>query len=148
MRSSIAKLGWIAALLFAALLLRAPARAACCIEGCGGTVSWTSCGINECTGGVCDSPIGSAVFFDENATCGETGIFSTCPADEVGQCADGVNNDEWTGDTSTDCKDPDCVFDPACPSASVPVAGGFGLAVTAFILLALGVFAVRSRLRA
>jgi hypothetical protein len=148
MRRSIAKLGWVMALQFAALLPHAPARAACCIEGCGGTVSWTSCGINECTGGACDSAIGSAVFFDANATCGEGSPFASCPPDEVGQCADGVNNDAWTGDRNTDCEDPDCAFDPFCPSASVPAAGGFGIAVTALVLLAFGIFTLRSRLRA
>ena len=151
MRGSIARLGSITALVLAVgLLLRVPAHAACCIEGCGSdTISWTSCtNTSECTGGFCPSPIGSAIQFDPTATCGEGGLpFSTCPPNEVGQCADGVNNDEWTGDLATDCLDPDCALDPACPQHSVPVAGGIGLAATAIGLLVLGVFAVRSRLR-
>ena len=70
-------------------VLRAPARAACCFEQCG----WIACGINECPpSGECPGPLGSVIFFDADATCGE-GDFSRCPPTEVGQCTDGVNND-------------------------------------------------------
>ena len=150
MRGSIAKLISATILLLSlGLALRLPANAACCIEGCGGEPSWTSCtNTSQCTGGVCNSPIGSAIAFDPNATCGEGVPFSSCPATEVGHCADGVNNDVWTGDLATDCQDPDCALDPACPSTSIPVAGGVGLAATAFVLLVMGVVVLRSRLRA
>ena len=149
MRGSIAKLISATVLLLTlGLALRFPANAACCIEGCGAVPSWTSCtNTSQCTGGVCNSPLGSAIAFDPNGVCGE-GSFSSCPPNEVGECTDGVNNDEWTGDVLTDCDDPDCAFDSACRSASVPVAGGFGLAGTAIVLLAMGIFVLRSRLRA
>jgi len=129
--------------------LSEPARAACCIEGCGGVpIPWVSCGILSCTGGDCPSPIGSAIFTDPNATCGEGPTFSGCPPNEIGQCADGVNNDAWTGDLLTDCNDPDCASDPLCPTESVPAASGLGLAATAMALLGMGVAALRSRMRA
>ena len=129
------------------LLAGGEARAACCIEGCGSeTIQWTSCtASSQCTGGVCPSPIGSAIAFDPNATCGEGNPpFSTCPPDERGQCHDGVNNDAWTGDVLTDCEDPDCFSDPGCPQHA-PVASGTALAIVAGALLALGIVALRSR---
>ena len=150
MRGSMARTATGAALLLAMGITVPAADAACCIEGCGGVpIPWTSCGNPDCTGGVCPSPIGSAIAFDPTATCGEGGFpFSTCPPNEVGQCQDGVNNDAWTGDLLTDCEDPDCASDPACPAHAVPAASGLGLAATAIALLGLGVTLLRSRIRA
>lgn len=147
MQRPLANIAWAALASTLALALPVTARGACCIEGCG-SVPWTSCtNTNQCTGGVCPGPLGSAIAFDENGTCGE-GMFSSCPPTEVGECADGVNNDEWTGDLATDCADPDCVGDPNCPRvAGVPAAGGFGLAATALALFGIGVWFLRSRLR-
>jgi hypothetical protein len=96
---------------------------------------------------VCPGPIGSAIQFDPDAVCGEGSPFSQCPPNEVGQCADGVNNDAWTGDRLTDCRDPDCWGDRACPNQAVPAAGAVGLAVTAAALLAIGVLVLRARIR-
>ncbi len=148
MRGSVAKLVLTAALvLIAGIAVRAPAGAECCIEGCG-TVPWTSCtSTNQCTGGVCPGPLGSAISYDPDGICGQ-GNFSSCPPNEVGQCTDGVNNDAWTGDLLTDCEDPDCAADPACPRLGAPAAGGFGLVATAIALLAMGILVLRSRLRA
>jgi hypothetical protein len=102
-----------------------------------------------CTGGVCPGSLGSAIAFDPDATCGEGTPFSSCPADEVGQCADGVNNDEWTGDIAVDCNDPDCFADPACKGpVGAPLASGTGLALLGAVLFGVGIMARRSRLRA
>jgi hypothetical protein len=134
-------------LAFAVVVLAGgEARAVCCIEGCSGpTTHWTSCtASSDCTGGFCDSPLGSAILTDPNATCGEGETFFQCPPDERGECHDGVNNDAWTGDVLTDCEDPDCFSDPGCPQHA-PVASGTALVIVAGVLLALGVVALRSR---
>jgi hypothetical protein len=142
MRSAVV----ILAMAVAMLARGGEARGACCIEGCGGlTTVWTSCtATSQCTGGVCDSPLGSAIAFDPNAICGEGTPFSSCPPNERGECHDGVNNDAWTGDVLTDCEDPDCADDPGCPQRA-PVASGAALAIVAGALLALGTAALRSR---
>lgn len=142
MRQSAHGIGIVIGLVVASSLLRPDtASGACCIESCG-SVPWISCtASDQCTGGVCPGPLGSAIAFDPSATCGE-GAFAGCPPDETGQCADGVNNDAWTGDTLTDCADPDCAGDPAC-RVGAPAAGPVPLLVLALALTAAGVARLR-----
>jgi hypothetical protein len=137
-------------LIFVAVLGLLPAgvvRAACCIEGCGSTTpGWVSCTTTStCTGGVCPGPIGSAIAFDPAATCGVgPSPFDTCPATETGQCADGVNNDVWTGDTLTDCADSDCFVDPVCGTRA-PAVGVSGFIALFALLTASGLILLRQR---
>ena len=145
MRQTPQPIGIFIALVVACCLMRPDAaRAACCIETCG-SVPWISCTADvDCTGGVCPGPIGSAIAADLNATCGEAGTFSGCPANETGQCADGVNNDAWTGDILTDCADLDCAGDPACPpNVGAPATTLLGLMSLALLLAAAGVNRLR-----
>jgi len=133
----------VAATVFAVLAMARPSWSACCEEQCGNPV-WKSCTANmSCTGGYCAPPLGSALMADENATCGE-GAFSGCPTTEAGQCHDGVNNDAWTGSTLTDCADPACVGDPACPVAP---AVSRTVLLLMFVLLCMGGVAVLRRRR-
>jgi hypothetical protein len=60
----------------------------------------------------------------------------SCPPNESGACADGINNDAFL-DQATDCKDPDCGGDPTCRAAA-PLASGFGLAIVLAALFVLG----------
>ena len=114
----------------------------CCLEACGNPV-WNSCASGAtCTGGFCAPPLGSAIAATTDP-CG-TGSASSCPATEAGQCADGVNNDVWTGDSETDCADPDCAGDPACP-ASAPVVGPAALAALVLALAIGGTAILRRR---
>jgi hypothetical protein len=113
----------------AVLAIAKPSWSACCIESCG-TVPWISCTASDsCTGGACPGPLGSAIAFDPDGICGQ-GAFVNCPTSEAGQCGDGVNNDAWTGSTATDCADPACSGDPACPRGAAPA-----LSKTALLLM-------------
>lgn len=89
----------------------------CCMVTCEG--EWTACGsFFDCPSGACASTPTQNM---AAGTCGE-GDFASCPADESGQCADGVNNDEYKNDL-TDCDDPACATDPACaPPTATPTA--------------------------
>jgi len=136
----------IGAVLLAFIL---PSRtwAACCIEGCGTTTpSWTSCTASTtCTGGFCPG-IGAATQSDASATCGVGSPWSSCPATEAGHCSDGVNNDAWTGDTLTDCADPDCFGDPACVQ-KVPALSASRIATLVLLLGIAGVAGLQRRYR-
>jgi len=68
-----------------------------------------------------------------------------CPTSEAGRCADGVNNDAWLDDL-TDCADPDCANDPACP-ASAPALSTLGLGALAALLMGIGGLSVARRRR-
>jgi hypothetical protein len=133
----------VAATVLAVLVMARPSWSACCIESCGNP-PWISCTANaDCTGGYCAPPTGSALAYYSDATCGE-GVVSNCPATEAGQCADGVNNDAWTGNTLTDCADPACAGDPHC-LAPAPAMSRIGLVVMLVLLCMSGVAVVRRR---
>jgi hypothetical protein len=133
----------VAATVFAVLAIARPSWSACCEEGCGNPV-WISCTASAiCTGGFCAPPLGSAIQFDLAATCGE-GAFANCPATEAGQCADGVNNDAWTGNTLTDCADPACATDPHC-KAPAPAMSRTVLMLMLVLLCMSGVAVLRRR---
>lgn len=138
---------WWLGVVFGVILLgnAAVMQAACCQEGCGsGPTPWVSCGSPDCpTGGICPGPIGSAIRMDPAATCG-VGDWASCPASEAGYCADGVNNDAWTGNTLADCADPACAMDPAC-RVQAPVVSQSNLFVVGLLLLAGGVWMTHRR---
>lgn len=75
---------------------------------------------------------------DTSDTC-DIVSFTDCPDSEVGQCQDGVNNDDWVDD-QTDCADPDCQDDPACAAnpAAAPAASTLGLAALLVTLAGIG----------
>jgi len=68
-----------------------------------------------------------------------------CPTTEAGLCADRINNDAWLDDL-TDCADPDCFTDPACP-APAPALSALGLGALAALLIGIGGLSVVRRRR-
>jgi len=134
----------VAAAVLAVLTTARPSWSACCMETCGNP-AWKSCTANtDCTGGFCAPPLGSAIMASPTGTCG-VGAFAACPTTEAGECADGVNNDAWTGNTLTDCVDPACAQDPHCKAPAPAVSKA--MLILMFVLLCMSGVAVLRRRR-
>jgi hypothetical protein len=117
---------------------------ACCKQSCADP-AWTACQQFVCVGGAEACRSGYSETEVGGKPCGE-GDSADCPATEIGQCADGVNNDVWTetGERLTDCQDPDCRDDPVCLRGAPALDAGTASLLAALLGLG-GVLALRRR---
>jgi hypothetical protein len=108
-------------------------------QACGGCPP----GVSACADALSDNlscaPPCANSSMNVNANCADW----NCPATEVGQCNDGLNNDAWVDDL-TDAEDPDC--QAVTTPAPVPAMSAAG--VTALVLFLIGVAVYRLRRRA